>query len=108
MRAHLLIVYVPQPSCRKLKEALFEAGAGRIGNYDHCCWQVEGRGQFRARQGAKPSLGKIGKREEVEETRLEMMVPEGARQAVDKALHSAHPYETPAYYWVPTLNDVPR
>ncbi len=105
-QVYLLIVYAPRQSCNSLKEALFEAGAGRIGHYDCCCWQVDGRGQFRPLPGAQPHLGQVNQIEEVAETRLEMMVAADVRAAVEKSLHHAHPYETPAYFWLAADNTV--
>ncbi|VAW69960.1 Bsu YqfO NIF3/CutA domain, partial [hydrothermal vent metagenome] len=62
-----ICVYVPEKSVETVKQALFDAGAGRIGNYDSCCWQTEGTGQFRPLAGSNPAIGSQGKVEFVRE-----------------------------------------
>lgn len=100
MHLFRLDVYVPETHVESVKQALFEAGAGRLGAYDSCCWQTEGVGQFRPLDGAKPFLGEPGRVERVKEWKLELVVEETALEAVLTALRRAHPYETPAYqYW---------
>lgn len=80
-----------------VKQALFEAGAGKIGNYDSCCWQTLGTGQFRALEGSEPFLGQQGVVEQVEEYKLEMVCDDQFIKAVLTALRAAHPYEEPAF-----------
>lgn len=92
-----LTVYVPDSHLEAVKQALFGAGAGRLGNYDQCCWQVMGEGQFRPLLGAQPFLGKTSQLETVPEWRLEVLLPASAQTAVVQALRQAHPYETPAF-----------
>lgn len=92
-----LAFFVPSSHVETVKEALFSAGAGRIGNYDKCSWQVLGQGQFRALEGADPFLGKVGKVETVEEYKVEMVCDEPRIHAAIDALKNAHPYEEPAY-----------
>lgn len=89
--------YVPETHCDQVKQALFEAGAGKLGNYDSCAWQTAGRGQFRPLEGSDPFLGKTGKLEFVDELKVELLCEETALQAALKALMDSHPYETPAY-----------
>lgn len=97
---HQLVVYVPEEHAELLKTALFEAGAGRVGNYDHCCWQTSGTGQFRPRPGSCPTLGSHDVVEHVSELRLEMVVESSHLDIVLDALRQAHPYETPAFsHW---------
>jgi pterin-4a-carbinolamine dehydratase len=93
-----LVVYVPKTHKEELKAALFAAGAGHIGNYDSCCFELEGMGQFRALEGANPSLGKLNTIEQVEEVRLELAVKSDRIGQVVRALHAHHPYETPAFH----------
>ena len=62
-----LCFFVPEAAAETVKEAVFEVGAGRIGNYDKCCWQVKGTGQFRPLAGSSPHLGEHGRVEKVEE-----------------------------------------
>jgi hypothetical protein len=92
-----LCFFVPDSHREAVKEAVFAVGGGRIGDYDSCCWQVLGEGQFRPLEGAKPFIGEFGGVEIVAEWKVEMVVAdEVIRQAV-AALKAAHPYETPAY-----------
>ena len=92
-----LVTFVPSAFVDQVIDALATAGAGRVGNYDRCFFAVEGTGSFRPLPGATPFLGEPGRVETVAETRLEMVLPRGDRDAVVTALHSAHPYEQPAY-----------
>lgn len=92
-----LVVYVPDSHLNAVKQAIFEAGAGGIGRYDQCCWQVQGEGQFRPLAGANPTLGDVGRLHRVTEWRVETIVPEGQVSAVVAALKLAHPYEEPAF-----------
>ncbi len=95
-----LCFYVPATHLDVVKEAVFAAGAGAIGNYDKCAWQTKGVGQFRPLPGSHPFLGQAGEVETVEEYKVEMVCSgECISEAVAALLH-AHPYETPAYeYW---------
>ena len=92
-----LWVYVPKDHLEPVKKALFAAGAGRIGNYDQCCWQVKGQGQFRPLAGSDAFVGELGKVEHVEEYKLELVCSGEVKSAVKDALLTAHPYEEPAY-----------
>lgn len=92
-----LSFFVPDENLEQVKAAVFATGAGRIGNYDCCCWQVLGQGQFRPLEGSDPHIGQQGNVETVEEWKVELVCSdELIRQAVD-AMKSAHPYEEPAY-----------
>lgn len=92
-----LTVFIPDTHLDVVKNALFNAGAGQIGKYSHCCWQVLGRGQFMPLAGNNAFIGETNQLESVSEWRVEMVVVEANIQAVIKALKMAHPYETPAY-----------
>ncbi|WP_374441161.1 NGG1p interacting factor NIF3 [Pseudomonas panipatensis] len=92
-----LCFYVPESHLETVKKAVFTAGAGRIGAYDSCCWQVLGTGQFRPLQGSKPFLGEVGLVEHVPEWRVELVVADELIHDSVKALKTAHPYETPAF-----------
>ena len=89
--------YVPASHLEAVKTALFATGAGRIGNYDSCCWQTLGQGQFRALEGSQPYLGRQGKVETVEEYRVELVCADKLLPAALAVLRGAHPYEEPAY-----------
>ena len=92
-----LTVFIPEEALEKVKAALFAAGAGTIGNYEQCCWQAKGEGQFMPMAGSNPHLGSQDKLEKVAEWRVEMVVKTSMIAEVIKALKQAHPYETPAY-----------
>src|SRR5271166_2606225 len=91
------VVYVPRENAEAVQEAVFEAGAGQIGDYSHCSWSVSGIGQFLPHEGASPAVGSIGTVERVAEDRFEVVAPARARAAVLAAVRAAHPYEEPAF-----------
>ncbi len=92
-----ITVYIPDIHLEPVKQALFNAGAGTIGNYDCCAWQTLGTGQFRPLSGANPFLGQVGAVEQVLEYKVELVCAEDRLDAAIRALKAAHPYETPAY-----------
>lgn len=89
--------FVPESHLEATKNALFDTGAGRIGDYDCCAWQCKGQGQFRPLDGSQPFLGQTGEIERVEEFRVELVCKDDLIQAALQALKKAHPYEEPAY-----------
>ena len=89
--------YVPETHVEIVKEAVFATGAGRIGDYEACCWQTLGQGQFRPLEGSNPFLGKHGRVEQVAEFKVEMVCDDHLIEAAIDALFEAHPYEEPAY-----------
>lgn len=91
------VVYVPRENAEAVQEAVFEAGAGHIGDYSHCSWSVSGVGQFLPHEGASPAIGSVGSVERVAEDRFEVVAPARARGAVLAAMRAAHPYEEPAF-----------
>lgn len=92
-----LCFYVPATHLESVKDAVFNAGAGTVGEYDRCSWEVLGCGQFRPSSNANPFLGKTGELEKVSEYRVETVVVEQHLLAVVAALKAAHPYEEPAF-----------
>ena len=92
-----LFVYIPASHLVIVKQALFDAGAGRYANYDCCAWQTLGEGQFRALSGSQPFIGKEGEIERVPEYRVEMICSEQNLSNVIKALKQNHPYEEPTF-----------
>lgn len=92
-----LVFFVPESHLEIVKAAVFLAGAGKIGNYDQCCWQVLGQGQFRPLPGANPHCGEVGKQEFLPEYRVELVCAEQYIRAAIAALRAAHPYEEPAF-----------
>ncbi|MFN8356939.1 MAG: Nif3-like dinuclear metal center hexameric protein [Spirosomataceae bacterium] len=93
-----LTVFVPKEYSQAVLDALFEAGAGHIGNYEHCSFRVEGTGSFSAKLGANPFIGEVGEIEKVIEDRIEVVFPVHAERRVVNAMKKAHPYEVPAFY----------
>ncbi|MEE2603639.1 hypothetical protein [Alcanivorax sp. NBRC 102024] len=92
-----LCFYVPTSHVEQVKNAIFEAGAGHMGDYDACCFQTLGQGQFRPLEGSNPYIGETGGDVEVvEEYRVETICPASRVQTVISALRLAHPYEEPA------------
>ena len=92
-----LCFFVPESHLEAVKSALFAAGAGRIGAYDSCCWQVLGEGQYRPLEGSQPFLGRQGRVERLAEWTVELVVADELVDASIAALRQAHPYETPAF-----------
>jgi len=92
-----LSFFVPDSHVDAVKSAVFAAGGGRIGDYDHCAWQVLGQGQFRPLDGSQPFIGQVGQVEQVEEWKVELVVADELIRSVVAALKQSHPYETPAY-----------
>lgn len=103
-----LVVFVPSESLVSLKSALFNAGAGRLGNYEHCAWAVLGRGQFKPMAGADPAEGRVGELCVLDEYRLEVLVARSELPTVVSALKASHPYEHPAFEIMPVLTDWPE
>ena len=92
-----LAFFVPESHVEQVKSAVFAAGAGRIGAYDQCSWQVLGHGQFRPLDGSQPFIGQGGVVEQVQEWKVELVVADELIHQVVAALKQSHPYETPAY-----------
>jgi dinuclear metal center YbgI/SA1388 family protein len=91
------VIFVPADNTEVLREALFAAGAGRIGDYSHCSWSITGTGQFLPGAGASPAIGTVGAVQRVEEDRVEVIAPASLRARVLAAMRAAHPYEEPAF-----------
>ena len=92
-----IVTFVPADYTDRVREALAQAGAGVIGEYDLCSFTLQGTGTFRGSGRANPFVGRAGQLEREEEDRLEMVLPIKRRQAVIHALYTVHPYEEPAY-----------
>lgn len=93
-----LVTFVPLEHTGTVLDALYAAGAGRIGNYENCSFRVEGKGTFKPNEQANPTVGERLIQETVEENRIEVILPAHLEQQVTRALHLAHPYEEVAYY----------
>jgi hypothetical protein len=106
-RLHKLVWFVPEEALEATRDAVFGAGAGRIGEYERCSWYTAGTGTFLAGPGASPAVGAAGEEERVAELRVETVVPvERAREAV-RALVAAHPYEEVAFELYPLVEVEP-
>lgn len=92
-----LIVFVPKTHEDKVREAVLNAGAGRIGNYDNCSFNSEGTGTFKALEGSKPFVGKQGEIHSEEEIKIETIFPSNLKNEIIQAMLAAHPYEEVAY-----------
>ncbi len=97
---YILVYYVPEEALEITKQALFDAGAGSIGNYSECCWQTKGEGQFRPKKGSFPYSGEIEKLFKASEYRVEMILEEGIKEKAEQRLLETHPYEVPAYHFL--------
>ena len=91
------VVYVPTHQSEAVRQAMFGAGAGQIGDYSHCSWSVAGAGQFLPLAGASPAIGTVGAVERVSEDRIEVIAPARLRAGVLGAVRGSHPYEEPAF-----------
>ena len=89
--------FVPEQALEATRDAVFGAGAGRIGAYERCSWYAAGTGTFLAGEGADPAVGGVGEEERVAELRVETVVPVERAADVVRALVAAHPYEEVAY-----------
>lgn len=99
-----LVVFVPPDALDAVREALFAAGAGRIGAYERCSFYTEGTGTFLGGEGTSPAVGRRGVEERVPELRLETVYPAERHAEVIAALRRAHPYEEPAFDVYPLVD----
>jgi len=99
-----IAVFTPLSHSDVIRKTLAEAGAGHIGNYDFCSFSTRGTGRFRPLEGAKPAIGEVGKIEEVEEEKIEVICPAAILKKVLYELRKVHPYEEPAIDIYPMLD----
>lgn len=99
------VTTVPTQHVESVRNALFNAGAGHIGNYDSCSYNLSGEGTFRAKEGANPHVGKINEVHVEPEIRIETVIPSMRKEEVLRALLAVHPYEEPVFDLYPILND---
>ena len=92
-----LIVYVPVDHAEQVKNAIFSTGAGTLGHYSHCCFEIQGIGQFRPSDEANPTIGERQQICQVEERRIELLCPSSCLKEAIAQLKEAHPYEHPVY-----------
>ncbi|TSC57679.1 MAG: hypothetical protein Greene041619_1014 [Candidatus Peregrinibacteria bacterium Greene0416_19] len=105
-----LIVYTPVTHADVVRKALADAGAGKIGRYDSCSFSVRGTGRFRPLEGANPAIGSVGNTEEVEEERIEVIVPSDKQslRTILQAVKKVHPYQEPAIHLLQMVDDRSR
>ncbi len=104
MALQKLVWFVPREALESTRDAVFEAGGGRIGDYTRCSWYTAGTGTFLAGEGADPSVGQVGREERVSELRVETVVPAERAGEIVRALREAHPYEEVAYELYPLVD----
>ncbi len=92
-----LVVFAPPADAEAIRVAIADAGAGQVGDYDSCSWMVTGEGRFRPLEGAHPVIGRVGELEQLEEVRIEAVVPRSRRTRVVRAMLAAHSYEEVSY-----------
>ena len=107
MALQKLVWFVPRAALDATRDAVFAAGAGRIGKYERCSWYAAGTGTFRALEGASPTVGEVGREERVAELRVETVVPAELASEVVRALVAAHPYEEVAFELYPLVEAAP-
>ncbi|GAO28173.1 Nif3-like dinuclear metal center hexameric protein [Geofilum rubicundum] len=92
-----LVTFVPHQQAQQVREALFNAGAGQIGDYDQCSYNIQGEGTFRGGESTRPFVGQKGRMHTEPEVRIETVLPQHLQNKVIQTLKTAHPYEEPAY-----------
>ncbi len=108
LNGHLLhlTVFIPATHFEKVRSALFDAGAGNVGNYSECGFSLVGNGSFKPEEGSQPVEGNHGERSELEEIRFEVILPSWKKGEVQRALFAAHPYEEIAHNWQVLQNEL--
>jgi hypothetical protein len=101
---HKLVWFVPEEALDATREAVFRAGAGRIGDYERCSWYTAGTGTFEGGEGTAPAIGEAGREERAPELRVETVVPSERTAEAVSALLAAHPYEEVAYDLYPLVD----
>lgn len=92
-----IVVFVPESHADMVRDAMGKAGAGKIGNYKFCSFSSKGTGRFKPEKGAQPTIGEIGKLEEVQEERIEVVCDRNILKSVIAVIKKVHPYEEVAF-----------
>ena len=100
-----IVVFVPKSHTDVVRQAMGDAGAGRIGNYSHCSFSIDGVGRYKPTEGAKPFIGEVGRFEEVQEERIECVCDKSKAKKVIAAMRKVHPYEEVAFDIYPLLSE---
>ena len=101
---YLFYFYVPESHLEEVKTAVFKAGGGKFKNYDQCCFETRGKGQFRPLENSNPYLGNKNRLEIVDEVKVELVCEASVRDNVKNALFNSHPYEEIAYGFIKIEN----
>jgi len=105
MKQVKIVVFVPKSHTDIVRKAMGDAGAGKIGNYSHCSYSVDGVGRFLPLEGANPTIGKVGRPEEVQEERVECVCDRNIAKEVIAAMRKVHPYEEVAFDIYPLISE---
>lgn len=105
MKSVKIVTFVPKSHTDMVRKAMGDAGAGAIGNYSHCSFSSKGIGRFKPLKGANPTIGEIGKSEEVDEEKIEMVCPKEKSKEVIAAIKKVHPYEEVAIDIYPLISE---
>jgi len=100
-----IVAFVPKTHTDVVRHAMGDAGAGKIGNYSHCSYSVDGVGRFLPLEGANPTIGNVGKPEEVEEERVECVCDRDKAKEVITAIRKVHPYEEVVFDIYPLISE---
>ena len=100
-----IVVFVPKSHTDVVRQAIGDAGAGKIGLYSHCSYSVDGVGRYKPLEGANPAIGEIGKFEEVSEERIECVCERSKAKEVIAAIRKVHPYEEVAFDIYPLISE---
>lgn len=101
---YVIAFYVPKESAEMVKNALFQAGAGKIGNYSHCAFQMSGKGQFLPEDQAQPAVGEVGQLEYVDEVKVELVCEKAHLKSAIAAMKETHPYEEVAFHVIESVD----
>ena len=100
-----IVVFVPKSHTDAVRKAVGDAGAGKIGNYGYCSFSIDGTGRYKPLEGAHPTIGKVGKFEEVHEERIECVCERNKAKKVISAIKQVHPYEEVAFDIYPLISE---
>ncbi len=100
-----LVVFVPKTHTDIVRKAMGDAGAGRIGKYGYCSFSIDGIGRYKPLEGANPTIGEIGRFEEVQEERVECVCARDKAKEVIDAIKKVHPYEEVALDIYPLIDE---
>ena len=100
-----IVVFVPKSHTDIVRQAMGDAGAGKIGNYSHCSYSVDGIGRYKPLEGAHPAIGEVGRFEEVQEERVECVCDKEKAKEVIQAIRKVHPYEEKPFDIYPLISE---